>query len=467
MNDYLYLKLERELRQQIESGQLAAGEKMPSIRHLAQTEQLSKATVLSAYERLEADGLVQARTRSGFYVCQSQQQLASPAISSPKVDARTLDQGQILMGIMQRGAAFDLYPGHDSEPSNKKLQRCLGRAQRQQSSAQYLYYDEPLGLPALRKQIQQLMAHGGAKAHEDEIIISNGCQHALLLALLATTRPGDVVAVESPGFYGSLQLIETLGLKALELPCSANEGLSIDALRLATQHWPIKALICSPCFATPTGASMPEEAKQELLNIAKQHDFALIEDDIYGELYFGQQRPRSLYSYDQDGIVLQCSSFSKNLSRDLRLGWLATGRYQQEVIKAKLATSLAVPQLSQQGLSFYIAEGGLDKHLRRKRSQYQERYQEMRHLIQDYLPEETRCSQASGGLAAWIELPKHIDTLTLYEQALEQGIVLTPGRLFTAQDNYRNNLRLSYAHPWTENRIKAFKSLAAMVNANY
>ena len=463
MNDYLYLKLERQLRQQIESGQLAAGGKMPSIRHLAQSQQLSKATVLSAYERLEADGLIQARTRSGFYVCQTQHELDSPPISTPKVDARALDQSQILMDIMQRGAAFDLYPGHDTEPSNHKLQRCLGRAQRQQSSAQYLYYDEPLGLLPLRKQIQQLMAHGGAKAHEDEIVVSNGCQHALLLALLAATRPGDVVAVESPGFYGSLQLIEALGLKALELPCSANEGLSIDALRLATQHWPIRALICSPCFATPTGASMPEASKQALLTIAKQHDFVLIEDDIYGELYFGQQRPRSLYSYDQDGLVLQCSSFSKNLSRDLRLGWVATGRYQQQVIKAKLATSLAVPQLSQQGLSFYIAEGGLDKHLRRKRSQYQERYQHMRYLLQQYFPEDTRCSQASGGLAAWIELPKTVDTLALYEQALEKGIVLTPGRLFTAQDNYRNFLRLSYAHPWTDNRIGAFQTLAKMI----
>lgn len=465
MSSYLYHQLEQRLRQQIESGQLAPGVKLPSIRQLALDEQLSKATVLSAYERLEADGLIQARTRSGFYVCVPEPELDSPPISSPKVTAESLDQGQILVDIMQRGAAFDLFPGHDSEPSNRKLQRCLGRAQRQQSSAQYLYYDEPLGMRSLRKQIKQLMAHGGAKVHEDDIVVSHGCQHALLLALLACTRPGDVVAIESPGFYGSLQLIEALGLKALELPCSADQGLSLDALRLATQHWDIAALICSPCFATPTGASMTEANKQALLGIAREHEFALIEDDIYGELYFGQQRPRSLYSYDQEGIVIQCSSFSKNLSRDLRLGWIAPGRYHREVLKAKLATSLAVPQLSQQGLSFYIAEGGLEKHLRRKRAQYQERYQEMRHLIQQYLPEETRCSQPQGGLAAWIELPEKIDTLELYKQAITQGIILTPGRLFTAQENYRQFLRMSFAHPWTDNRVNAFKTISQMINA--
>lgn len=464
MSAYLYQQLEQQLRDEITSGQRAAGERMPSVRELALAESRSKSTVLSAYARLEADGLIEARTRSGYYVSVTKAQLKPPKLSSPDPAPLSLGTDQLLLDIMSRGAAFDIFPSDADEPSNKKLQQSLTRAQRRQTSAQYLYYDKPLGQLELRKQLRGLMRHGGADVSEDELLVTGGCQHALLLSLLATCKAGDVVAVESPGFYGSFQLIESLGLKALELPCSAQTGLSIDALRLALEHWDVTTLIVSPSFATPTGATMPLENKKALLQLASKHDFAIIEDDIYGELYFGSQRPLSLFSLDDSGRVLLCSSFSKSLSRDLRLGWVAPGRYRDAVIKAKMATTLATPQVLQTGLSDYMSEGGFDQHLRRKRRQYQERCAELMHYVQEYLPMATACSHPQGGLAAWLELPVEINTTALYEQARHEGILLTPGRLFTAQDTYQNYLRLSFAHPWTEGRQKALQTLGALVD---
>lgn len=463
MSEYLYLQLERQLRQEIIDGQRQPGEKMPSVRVLCSQQNLSKSTVLTAYGRLEADGLIEAQSRSGYFVCRSKPGLKTPPVSQPDIEPSPLGAEQVLLDIMETGAAFDLLPGSEEEPSNELLRRCLSRAQRRQTSSQYLYYDEPQGLLELRQQITGLMAHGGANCNADELLISNGCQHALLLALMATTKPGDVVAVESPGFYGSFQLIEALGLQALELPCSAETGLSPEGLELAIQHWNIKALILSPSYATPTGACMPEHNKQRLLSLCQQNDIAIIEDDIYGELYFGSQRPRSLYSYDDHGIVLLCSSFSKNLSRDLRLGWIAPGRYMEPVKRLKLSTSMASSRVMQQGLSQYLAEGGFDRHLRRKRQQYRNRCQQLLALIQRHFPMALSCSQPSGGLSLWLELPESIDTVALYNKARKNNIMLTPGRLFTAQERYRNFLRLSFAHPWSEARQQALRDVAGML----
>jgi DNA-binding transcriptional MocR family regulator len=208
---------------------------------------------------------------------------------------------------------------------------------------------------------------------------------------------------------------------------------------------------------------MPSEHKQQIVDLADDNDIALIEDDIYGELYFGVQRPRSLYSYCETGRVIQCSSFSKNLSRDLRLGWMAPGKYRDAVLRAKLATTMAVPQVLQQGLSHYIGEGGFDRHLRRKRNQYRDRSRELMELIQIHLPMAKRCSQPQGGLVLWLELPECVDTVELYNIARKEGIVLTPGRLFTAQARYQNFLRISYAHPWTEARREALRRLGEWV----
>lgn len=461
----LYQQLERDFRQQIDSGQLSPGERMPSVRELCRAKGISKSTVLAAYTQLEAKGLIEARTRSGYFVCprQEQAELKLPATSQPEVQPVPVSADQVLLDIMERGAAFDLMPGAPGNDDSPALRRSLARAQRLQGSQQQLYYDEPQGSMHLRQQLAQRVAHGGASVHAEELTITHGCQHALLLALMATTQPGDVVAVESPGFYGTFQLLETLGLKALELPCSAKDGLSPEALELATEHWNIKALVVSPCFATPTGASMPEEHKLHILALAEKHEFVVIEDDIYGEIYFDLQRPRSLYSYDTNGAVILCSSFSKSLSRDLRIGWIVSSRYTDAIKKLKLVTALASSQTLQKGVSDFLSDGGLEKHMRQQRIKYRQQYHQLTQLLNQHIPDMVSCSQPNGGLSLWLELPKSVDTLKLYSPARESGLILTPGRLFTAQERYFNFLRMSFVHPWTAERQSAVAQLGELI----
>lgn len=473
MTDYRYERLEQRLREQIRIGQLAVGERLPSVRQLSRDAAVSKSTILTAYARLEAEGLIEARPRSGYFVAvpaQSVSALTKPATSEPSIQPVPVSVGQVLVDIMEKGTAFDLLPPpskpvRDShEPfSNEPLRRCLARALRRQSRLEQEYYDEPQGLLILREQLTQRLAQGGSQVTAGELVITSGCQHALLLALMATTQPGDVVAIESPGFYGAFQLLEALGLQALELPSSVDTGISPDALALALQHWPVKALMLSPSYSTPTGACMPEASKLKILSLAKAHGIAIIEDDIYGELPFGLQRPRTLHSYDDSGSVLLCSSFSKCLSRDLRVGWIAPGKYLEKVKRLKVVTSLACSATAQQGVSEYLADGAYDRYLRQRRQQFRRQCDQLQELIVQHLPMATACSYPQGGLALWLELPESVDTLQLFHLARQQGITITPGRLFTAQERYHHFLRLSFAQPWTEERCGALQSLGKMI----
>ena len=467
MTEYLYSKLEQDLRDQIHSGQLSAGSKLPSIRETCKINQISKSTVLNAYARLEADGLIEVKLKSGYYVCQHSSvysyQLKKPAQSQPNTEPSLISSEQVILDIMKRGAAFDLLHQSQPDPHNEQLRKSLSRALRLQTSEQQLYYDQPQGDLKLRLQLAKCVNQGAGDISTDEITITNGCQHALMLAIMAATDTNDVVAIESPGFYGALQLLEVLGRQVLEIPCSSDQGISLDALKLAAQHWDIKALITSPSFATPTGASMPEAKKAELVSLALQRDFCIIEDDIYAELHWQTRRPRSLYSYDQSGSVILCSSLSKTLSRDLRIGWIVSRKYQQRILALKVATTMANSVSQQQGIASFIEEGGLDKHLKMRRHQLKIQHAQLQALIRSHLPMAVSASQPKGGMAIWLELPKIINTLHLYHQARSQGIIITPGSLFSAQSTYQHYLRLSFAHPWTKERKQAFSELAKLI----
>ncbi|WP_261844316.1 aminotransferase-like domain-containing protein [Aliamphritea ceti] len=465
---FLYQVLEQQIREQIESGQLSFGSRLPSVRALCQEQDLSKATVLNAYARLEAAGLIEARPKSGYFVSYTARRLELPGESQPDMAPAFINLDQVLLDIMEQSAAFDIRPEGKSDEYSEPLRRCLARAARSQKGQEQQYYDEPAGLLGLRQQLVRRCADAGSLVSADEIVISGGCQHSLMLALMATTSPGDTVAVESPGFYGSLQLIEALGLKAVEVPSSPATGVSPDALELAMQHWPIKAVLLTPNFATPTGACMPDSHKQRVLNLIRSKDVALIEDDIYGDLTFGLQRPRSIHSYDQEagasGLVLLCSSLSKSLSRDLRVGWILPGRYKDKIKRLKLVTQLASSQLTQQGVRMFLESGSYDRFLRKRRQQLAEQCQQLQDLLARLFPQATGCSKPLGGIALWLELPEKVDTLALYNQARKRGIIITPGSLFTSQQRYQNCLRIGFAQPWSASRIAALEEIATLLD---
>lgn len=469
MKRHLYQELASHFRNEIRAGQRLPGERMPSIRELCRAEKVSRSTVLTAYGLLEAERLIESRPRSGYIVSADfLQQRAKPpklANSSPAIGPVAVTTNQAVVDIMDNGAAFDLLPNPAEDTDNTELRRSLARAYRKETSYQQNYYDTPLGSVELRSHIAGRLHTAGSHLSEDQLLITSGCQHALLLALMATTQPGDVVAIESPAFYGAIQLIEALDLQILELPSSPVSGISVDAIDKALKQWRVSALVLAPSYSTPTGACLTEDNKQAILKLCLEHSTVIIEDDIYGELYFGLKRPRTIHSYDTSGNVLLCSSFSKCLSRDLRIGWIAAGRFLDKVKHLKIVTSLSVSASAQRGLADYIRRGYFERHLRSKRLRLSNQCLQLQRFLSEFFPAAISWTQPEGGLTLWVELNPAVDTGLLYQTARREGITTTPGIIFSSQQDYGNFLRLSFAHEWTGERVAALKQLGLLVTA--
>lgn len=462
---FRYQQLENELLSAIRSQRIRAGERLPSVRDLCLQHQASKATVLHALQRLEAQGLVEARPKSGFYVSAPPPASQPPLTQAPLAPPRPVTISDLLLDIMRRGAAFDLLPGAAGHTETSTgvvaLNRSIGRALRRARGDSAQYYDQPAGLPALREQLALRLSQRGCALTAADLCITAGCQNALFLALLACCQPGDVVAVESPGFYGVLQLLQQLNLQVVEVPSSPASGLDIDALEDVLRRWPVRACVVSPAFSTPAGALMPAAARQRLLALAERYDLALIEDDIYADTAFAQV-PDPLKAQDPQGRVILCSSFAKTLSRDLRLGWIAGGRWQARIEQLKLVTQLASGRALQQGVADFLADGSYSAHLRRQHYRLRQQRDQLLNAL-DRWPLSINLSHPQGGLTLWAALPETVDTRALYSQALSYGIVLTPGPLFSAAEHFAHCLRLSFAHEWHTARLQALQQLGQLV----
>ena len=437
--EYRYQQLENWLLQGILEQRWRLGERLPSIRTLCQEQGLSKATVQHALQRLEAQGLVEARPKAGYFVALQPDGVKKP-LSRARIEApRSVSVSDLLLDIMRRSAAFDLLPDLHSghlPPGIVALNRSIGRSLRRQKGEDYQYYDEPAGDLQLREQLSLHTARRGWAVSPDQLCITSGCQHALFLALMACCERGDVVAVESPGFYGVLQLLEQLDLRVVEVPTSAETGLDIEALEEVLERWKVRACIVSPAFATPGGALMPLASKRRLLALAERHNLAVIEDDIYADTALGAS-PDPLKALDSENRVVLCSSFSKSLSRDLRLGWISGARWHDRIQHLKLVTQLAGSRFLQHGVAEFMADGGFAAHLRRQRNELRANRDRLIAELHTW-PGEVRVSTPQGGLAVWVELPRHVDTLGAYTQGLEQGVVITPGPLFSVSGQFAN-----------------------------
>jgi len=464
MSRFKYQQLASELLQQINARQWQAGEKLPSVRWLCRHYQRSLATVQHALHVLEAQGVIEAKSRAGYFVKFALAPVQIPQFSQHIPAPNIVTVPDIFFDIMNRSGAFDILPsGPQIEPAHLTiLMRHIGRALRRQSFSKAMYYDEPLGLYELRLQITEHYRSTGLALSAQNLCITAGCQHALFLALKASCQPGDTVAVESPAFYGVLQLLQELELKALEIPSSPQLGLNVDSLEQALDKWQISACVVTPAFATPTGACMPAAQQARLLSLANKHDFAVIEDDIYGDLGF-HYRPKPLKSLDTQDRVMLCSSFSKSLSRDLRIGWIAAGRWSKAVARLKLVSQLASSQAMQQGIASFMAEGHYKRHLNQYRQQLKHQRDQLINCLQRDWAGNIQHTTPLGGLALWLQLNDGINCQQLYLQCLERGIILTPGVMFSNSGDFNHYLRLSFAHPVVGSRKHALIELGRML----
>ena len=445
-----YHELAERVTELIRHGTYPAGKRIPSVRQMGQQQNLSISTVLQAYALLERQGLIEARPQSGYYVrSRGEERLPEPETSSPQLDPSHVSLHDLVMMLMrdsanpnlaQLGAALPHLDPRLIQTINRTMAKII-----REHGADAHQYQFPPGFDALRVQIARRMVNAGCSLSPSEILITCGGTEAIDFSLHAVCRPGDIVAIESPSYFGMLQTLEAHGLRALEIPTHPRDGISLEALEFAIEHNRIRAVVVISNFNNPLGSKIPDDRKKDLVELLAKHDIPLIENDVCGELYFGEKRPLVCKAFDIKGLVILLSSFSKDISPGLRLGWVAAGRYSSEMEWLKFTLSASSPTLPQMTVAEFLEGGGYDQHLRRIRREYAHNVDLMSDAVMRYFPEGTRLTRPSGGFILWVQMPENVDSLELYTLALQSGITLAPGHVFSATAQFFNFIRLNAA----------------------
>lgn len=451
----LYAQLAADIQNSIESGTLRPGEKLASVRALCKSRGLSPATVTQAYHLLEDRGLISGRSRSGYFVNAAPRAWPPlPLAAKPTKRSTAVNVADLVFEVLEATKRREIVPLGSAFPSPllfplPKLAQILG-ATSKKLDPWATVESLPPGHYELRRHISRRYLESGARIGPEGIVVTAGAMEALSLCLRTVTRPGDIVAVESPAFYSALQLVQALDLRAVQIPTDPLEGMDLSALAEALAKHKITACWAMTNFQNPLGASMPTAKKRELVKLLAQHEVPLIEDDVYAELYFDAQRPQPAKAFDEAGLVMHCGSYAKCLAPGYRVGWVAAGRYTEAVQRLKTTTSISTNVHAQAALAEYLKHGGYDRHLRKLREALGAQQQEMLRAIRNYFPAGTRVTQPRGGYFLWAQLPEKIDALEVHRRALTKGISIAPGPLFSPQRQHRNFIRINYGHPWSD-----------------
>tara|TARA_R110000772_G_scaffold87094_16_gene181863 strand:- start:461 stop:1900 length:1440 start_codon:yes stop_codon:yes gene_type:complete len=471
MNDvsagYRYEVLAQQVMMLIDAGALAPGARAPSLRDVSKNYGVSLSTAIQAYKVLEDRGYVRAREKSGYFVVRRQESDRNlPLTSNPPIKGREISLGKGLFTLIENAANPDFVPLGGAIPSSEllsaqKLDLTLARIARAKGG-QLNVYTDMRGDPDLRRQISLRAMKRHHHAPPSDIVITNGCTEALSIALQAVTQPGDTVVVESPTYFGHFQILKCNGLQVMELPCHAQTGVVIESLEKALKTHDIAACLLSSSFNNPLGGVTSEDDKRSILDILARHKTPLIEDDIYGELYFGDERPVPYSAITPNADVIYCNSFSKTLAPGYRIGWVASARHVNELLEKKFAASLCTPTLPQAALAEFLSSAAYDTHLRRVRRAVAETIHKTQRAVEDSFPQDTRMSNPAGGASLWLEMNESTDTERLYDLALSERICFAPGTVFTSTDLYRNCLRLNCANIWDSRIERGVRRIGAL-----
>lgn len=466
--DFLYLQLADRIEALISNGTYAIGDKLPSVRSLHEEHGVSISTALQVYLHLERKGWVEAREKSGYYVHYSRETMPRlPKVSDPAKTASIVNiSGRVAIVRHTTGrkgmiSLIGASPHLSLLPVNK-LNKALRQAAREEKTTYIPYGDIDGHLPLRRHIARQSLAWGGSVA-ADDMVVTNGAIEAITICLRTIAKAGDTIAIESPTFFGLLQAIENLGMKALEIPTDPVTGISLDHLEDAFRRKKVTACLFVSNYSNPLGSLIPDDAKKQLARMIEKYNIPLIEDDVYGDLHFNPERPRAIKSYDRADLVLYCSSYSKNIAAGLRVGWIINRRYHDRLAQMKFMSSAGTGLLPQLVFTRFLDQQRMDLHLKPLRQALHVQTLQMTRAIQQYFPADTRLTRPQGGMSLWAVLPKKVDSWALHRQALDHHITFTPGTLFSSQEKYNHCLRLSNANPLDDDQTWAIQMLGKLI----
>lgn len=466
---FLYESIATHLEEEILNGVLQLGDKLPSVRMFSKQHKVSASTIFQAYYLLESKGLIEAKPKSGYYVIyQPKKYTASiidttvteiPAIHELSTDAMIshivdLQSAENYIHLSTSRPDLSLLPTATLQKSIKSALTTLG--------ADILNYDHPTGNVTLRQLIAGQQIKLGKSYTSKDIVITSGCTEALTLCLQAVTQKGDIVISDSLTYFGIHQIIKDLGLKVIPVPIHPQHGLNLKFLKRSLEEFPVKACLLTTNFNNPTGTSLTDEQKKQLVQLITKHQVPLIEDDVYGELYFGKHRPSTCKQFDSEGLVMYCSSFSKTLAPGYRIGYAIPGKFIETVTRLKRIHSLGSSTLSQQALVGFLSKGRYPYHLKKLRHTLHSNMLAYCKLIYEYFPEDIYFVPPTGGFILWIAFPEGFDSAKLFEAAQKKKLIIAPGHIFSMNDSHKNYIRLSFSKPLTQPIKQAIQLLGTL-----
>lgn len=465
---YRYTLIGKHILDLIESGALKPGDRIPSLRRMSAKMRASVSTVTQAYIELEGQGIIESRPKSGFFVRPGFRQLLPPPgpESNARLEPREINRIELIRTVTELLGRQDILPFGVACPDAsllpaRELSRILASVVRE-DPARSVAYESVCGNMELRKQIALRYMDMGLHVTPDEIMVTTGAMEGISVIMRCLTRPGDIVIIQSPTFYCFLQLLDTLGLRVIELPSHPEKGISPEDVALVIKRYDVRVCILNPNFNNPDGSLIPDESKKEIVRLLAEKSIPLVEDDASGDLHFGPSRPEVCKKHDQNGLVALCSSFSKTISPGYRVGWLIPGRFFESARRVKVTSTHCSATPTQMAIAEFLRTGKYDRHLRHLRAVLEKQMHGMRLAVSSCFPPETKVTGPSGGSVLWVELPRGIDSQEYFFEARQRGIGIVPGTIFSTRDKYRSFIRLTCSGVWNEAIEGGIRSLGEL-----
>ncbi|EKT4524419.1 PLP-dependent aminotransferase family protein [Pseudomonas putida] len=434
----LVQQLTDQLQAWIEHQRLRPGARLPSIRTQARTLAVSASCVIEAYDRLVASGWLEARHGTGFFVAERKPGLAVED-AQPWGEAADGSWRQFREGhheLLKLGCGW--LPG--AWRANAELAQAIRQVSR--GSVEDLFdYCPPLGLASLRQQLHKRLARLDIPAGPERILTTQGASHALDLLVRTLLRPGDTVLVESPGYYNLFNLLRQHQVRMLPVPRTAS-GPDLAALeRLLAEHRP-RCLFINSLYHNPTGTSLTPKVAYRLLELAREHDLRIVEDDLYADFQDGPAT--RLATLDSEQRVIYMASFSKTLSSSLRVGYLvADAALLARLAELKMVTGIGTSRFAEQVVGQMLATGSYRKSVQRLRVRLGQHMAKVLGQLEAF-GWEVFC-EPYGGMFVWARSPER-DFASLERIALEHAVLLTPGSAFDPEGAPSDWLRINVAY---------------------
>jgi DNA-binding transcriptional MocR family regulator len=461
MTSSKYIQIAQKLMADIESEHILVNTRLPSLRAIMAMHSISMTTAIACYRHMEKSGYAVAEEKKGFY---SQR----PYPSSNKTEFPQFSGAIIKQPARTQDYGIDI--SMDSLAIAKLDTRLIDHSFIKQSihaavkkSSFNLNNAPAQGSEPLRAQLANHFNQQGFSSHPDELVVTNGCLDAIVLALEVVSKPGDVIAVSSPCYSGLLDILSLLERSILEIPSTA-DGIDLLQLTKLAKSNQIAACILTANHQNPTGHSLSSEQKMQLAELAATFELPIIEDDVFRELAHHKTIPLPIKYYDYGGWVLWCSSFSKILAPGLRLGWCKPGRFFDKYLRLRKVKTLGINQPIQTALADYIEKGHYLRHIKKMNQVLCTHSRTYIDVLQQGLPKNSQIYLPTGGLVLWICVPT-LDTKQLASMLAKQGIYIQEGNAFSTTHLYQDCFRINFGLVPDNRTLAQLTAITHTVNA--